>query len=158
VASEPWQEPDAIFRTIVAELDLNRAFLVAFSRSHGYEITHLTAVPPEASQKRARYAAAVKDSIDTVLEIQDLTVNLIPAEYTVNPQRGLILSARAQLIRTADETVLDDRAVTDKFGPALVLNEWTANHSARFRQEVQQASDRLAEQLIAEYFMLSPFP
>ena len=160
VASEPWQESDTAFRTIVAEMNLNRTLpehLVAFSRSHSYEITHLSTGPPEAPQEQSRYAAARRDGIDTLLEIQDLTVNLIPAEYSVNPHRELILSARIQLIRTADATVLDDRVVTDKFGPALVLNEWTADHAARFRQEAQQASDRLAEQIVTDYFMVYPF-
>ena len=160
VASEPWQETDTTFRTLVAELNLNRALpehLAAFSRLHGYEITHLSIGLPEAPRDQSRYAAARRDGIDAVLEIQDLTVNLIPAEYMVNPARGLTLSARVQLIRTADATVLDDRVVTDKFGPALLFTEWTANHAARFRQEAQQASDRLAEQIVSDYFMVYPF-
>ena len=160
VASESWQEADSASRTIVAELNLNRALpehLVAFSRAHRYEIAHLRTGPPEAPQEQARYDSARRDGIDTVLEIQDLTVDLIPAEYMVNPHRALILSARIQLIRTADATVLDDRVVTDKFGPALLLNEWTADHAVRFRQEVQQASDRLAEQIVTDYFMVYPF-
>lgn len=161
VASEPWQEPDATFRTVVAELDLNRVLpehLAAFSRSHGYEITHMTAVSSEAAQGQSRYAAARRDGIDTVLEIQDLTVNLIPAEYIVNPHRVLMLSARVQLIRTADGTARDDRVVIDELGPALELTAWTANHASRFRQEVQQASERLAEKVVAEYFMVYRFP
>ena len=160
VASEPWEGPDATFRTIVAELNLNRALpehLVVFSRMHGYEITHMSTGPPQEPQEPSRYAAARRDGIDTVLEIQDFTVNLIPAEYMVNPYRALILSARIQLIRTADAAVLDDRVVTDKLGPALVLNEWTADHAERFRQEVQQASERLAEQIVMDYFMVYPF-
>jgi len=160
MASEPWEEQDASFRTIVTELNLNRTLpehLAAFSRLHGYDIAHLSTGTPEEPQGLSRYAAARRDGIDTVLEIQDLTINLNPAEYLVNPARRLILSVRAQLIRTTDATVLDDRIVTDKLGPALALNEWTADHAARFRQEAKQASDRLAEQLVTEYFMLYPF-
>jgi hypothetical protein len=160
MASEPWEEQDASFRTIVTELNLNRTLperVAAFSRLHGYEIAHLSTGTPEQPQGLSRYAAARRDGIDTVLEIQDLTINLNPAEYLVNPARRLILSVRAQLIRTADATVLDDRIVTDKLGPALGLNEWTADHAARFRQEAKQASDRLAEQLVTEYFMVYPF-
>ena len=160
VASEPWGEQDATFRTIVTELNLNRILpehLAAFSRLHGYEIAHLSTGTPEEPQGPSRYAAARRDGIDTVLEIQDLTINLNPAESLVNPARRLILSVRAQLIRTADATVLDDRIVTDELGPALGLNEWTADHAARFRQEAKQASDRLAEQLVTEYFMVYPF-
>jgi hypothetical protein len=160
VASESWQEEDTTFRTLVAELNLNRTLpehLATYSRSHGYEIAHLSTGPPEELQEPSRYAAARRDGIATMLEIQDLTVNLVPAEYMVNPHRALILSARAQLIRTADASVLDDRIVTDKLGPALLLNEWTADHAERFRQEVRQGSERLAEQIVTDYFMVYPF-
>jgi hypothetical protein len=161
VASESWYEADTTFRTIVAELDLNRALpehLAAFSRSHGYEITDLIKVAPLELEEKSRYAAARRDGIDTVLEIQDFTVTLMPAEVIVNPQRGLILSAHVQLVRTSDEKVLDDRMVTDELGPALALSNWMANYAARFREEVVQASQRLAEAIITDYFLAYHFP
>lgn len=161
VASEDWYKADTTFRTIVAELDLNRALsehLAAFSRSHGYEISNLIKVAPQGPQEKSPYAAARRDGIDTVLEIQDFTVTLMPAEFMVNPQRGLILSAHVQLVRTSDEKVLDDRMVTDELGPALALNNWMANHAARFREEVVQASQRLAEAIVTEYFLAYHFP
>ncbi len=161
VASESWQKADRAFRTIVAELDLNQALsqhLVAFAQAHGYALTHLAIGMQEGSQQQSRYATARSDGIDTVLEVQDLTVNLVPAEYMVNPHRALTLSVRVQLIRTVDQALLDDRVVTDKFGPAIRLDGWTANQGVRFRQEVQQATQRLAEQIITEYFLLYPLP
>ena len=48
--------------------------------------------------------------------------------------------------------------MTDKFGPALLLDALSANRAARFRQEVQEAAERLAEQIITDYFMLYPIP
>lgn len=161
VKSEPWQEAEATFRTIVAELNLNQTLpqhLVAFAQAHGYAMTHLSIVTEESLQKQSRYVTARNDGIDTVLEIQDLTVNLVPAGYMVNPYRVLTLSVRVQLIRTVDQTLLDDRVVTDTLGPALLLDGWAANQAARFRQEVQQAAERLAEQIITEYFLLYPIP
>jgi hypothetical protein len=161
IASESWYEADTTFRTIVAELDLNRSLpehLTAFSREHGYEITYLPQVAMPEPQAQSRYAAARRDGIDTVLEIQDFTVNLIAAQFMVNPQRGLILSAHVQLVRTSDGKVLDDRMVTDEVGPALALNDWTANHAARFREEVVQASQRLAEAIVTDYFLAYHFP
>jgi hypothetical protein len=161
VASESWYEADTSFRTIVAELDLNRALpehLAAFSRSHGYEITDLIKVAQQEPQEKSRYASARRDGIDTVLEVQDFTVTLMPAEFMVNPQRSLILSAHVRLVRTSDENILDDRMVTDKLGPALAVNNWMANHAARFREEVVQASQRLAEAIVTEYFLAYHFP
>ena len=161
VASESWYEADTSFRTIVAELDLNRALpehLAAFSRSHGYDITALIKVAPQEPQEKSRYAAARRDGIDTVLEVTDFAVTLMPAEFLVNPQRGLILSAHMQLVRTSDGNVLDDRMVTDKLGPALAINNWMANHAARFREEVVQATQRLAEAIVTDYFLAYHFP
>jgi hypothetical protein len=83
VASEPWQAPEVAFRAIVTELNLNRTLpehLAAFSRLHGYEIAHLSTGTPEEPQGPSRYAAARRDGIDTVLEIQELTINLNPTE------------------------------------------------------------------------------
>jgi hypothetical protein len=161
VASESWEEAETTFQTIVAELDLNQALpqhLVTFAQAHGYMMTHLSPVMPEGPQPQSHYTAARHDGIDTVLEIQDIAVNLFPAEITVNPHRRLIFSAHMHLIRTVDETVLDERVVTDTLGPELLLDEWTANHATQFRQEVQQAAKRLAEQITTEYFMLCPVP
>ena len=160
VASESWQNADKTLRSIVAELDLNQALpqhLIAFAQAHGHDMTHLSIVTQDGPPLQSRYAAARNDGIDTVLEIQDLTVNLASAEYMVNPHRRLIISSRVRLIRTVDETALDDRVVTDKFGPALLLDGWAANQAARFRQEVQHATERLAEQIVTEYFLLYRF-
>lgn len=161
VASESWQKAETTFRTIVAELDLNQALtqhLTTFAQAHGYALAQLSTIVQERPQQQSRYAVVQRDGIDTVLEIQDLTANLVPAEYMVNPHRALTLSVRVQLIRTVDQALLDDRVVTDKFGPALLLDGWTANAAARFRQEVQQATERLAEQIVTDYFMLYPIP
>jgi hypothetical protein len=156
------QEADATLRTIVTELELDRDLpdhLVDFSRSHGYEVMHLRVDSQEAPEQPSRAAFARRDGVDTLVEIRDLTVFLYPGEFpALNPRRRLALSAQVRLIRTADETVLDDRAMSDEFGPALSLDEWTADHAARFGQEIRQASDRIAERIVTDYFMLSPFP
>lgn len=161
VASESWQKAETAFRTIVAELDLNQALTqhrTAFAQAHGYALAQLSTIVQERLQQQSRYVVVQRDGIDTVLEIQDLAVNLVPAEYMVNPHRALTLSVRVQLIRTVDQVLLDDRVVTDTFGPALLLDGRTANAAARFRQEVQQGTERLAEQIVTDYFMLYPIP
>lgn len=160
VVSEDWQEADKIFRTIAIELDLNRALpehLVTFSRSHGYEIVHVPQLPPQDLLAPASPERVQSDDVTTLIEIQDLTVSLVPAEFMVNPFRRLVLSAHVQLIRTHDRAVIDDRVVTDTLGPALALDSWSANNASRFREEVTLASHRLAEDIIAQYFMTYRF-
>ncbi len=159
--AEDWREADTTLQRVVAELELDRDLpdhLVDFSRSHGYEVTHLRADPQEAPEHRSREALARRDGVDTLVEIRDLTIGLYPAEFPVNPRRRLGFFAQVRLIRTADETVLDDRALSDAFTPALSFEEWTADHGARFGEEVRLASDRIAERIVTDYFMLSPFP
>mgnify|MGYP003694145481 CR=1 FL=1 len=48
--------------------------------------------------------------------------------------------------------------VTDKLGPALALNNWMANHAARFSEEAVQATQRLAEAIVTDYFLTYHFP
>lgn len=161
VASEAWEEPSAAFRSVLEEVSLTKTLperLADFSRMHGYEMTDLSRVLPSDPPQKFGYSAAVTDGIDTVLEIEDLTVNLAPAEFMVKPQRGLVLSAHAQLIRVVDGAIIDERIVADEQGPVLDLDSWMANHAGRFREEVVQASQRLAETVVSEYFILHRFP
>lgn len=160
VASESWQDPMGTFQTIVAALDLNRVLpmhLAAFAQAHHYDITPLSTLSAESFKQESRYAEARREGFSTVLEIKDLMVQLVPAESLVNPSRRLLLSARVQLFRTLDGALLDDRVMTDELGPALSLDTWMPNQAERFRQEVQQASERLAEYIVTDYFMVYPF-
>ena len=117
--------------------------LIAFAGAHGYDTARVPATPDPA-------LAAIRD---TLLEVRDLEVSLLPVGSKVNPMRWLVLGARTRLVRTVDGTVLDDRIVSDPLGPALDLGEWTANRAARFREEVERAGPRLAEQIVTGLFM-----
>lgn len=124
VASDSWQEAESTLRPVVAELDLNQALpqhLIAFAQAHGYAMTHLSTATKEEPQKQSRYAAAQTHGINTVLQVQDITVHLVPAAQRVNPPRRLILSARVRLIRMVDQVILDARVAAERTGPELLL-------------------------------------
>jgi hypothetical protein len=161
IASEAWEAPSAVLRSVLEEISLAKTLpeqLVGFSRMHGYEMTYLSGILSSDHRQESRYSAAVKEGIDTVLEIDGLTVSLAPAEFMAKPQRGLILSAHVQLVRIADGVLLDDRMVTVDAEPILALKDWAANHAVRFREEAVQASQRLAEAIVTDYFLAYHFP
>jgi hypothetical protein len=70
----------------------------------------------------------------------------------------LILSAQIRLIRTADDTVLDDRVVTEEFGTTRSLAEWTADDAKVFREDVRLGAHRLAATISEQEFLLQRFP
>lgn len=159
-ASEPWSEAETQFQAIIGDLKVNLTLpehLVSFSRSHGYEIELMPYQTSEDVQQNSLRAVAKTSNIGTIMEIQAPTVSLSPAELEVNPYRRLSLYAPVRLLSTTDGSVLDERVFTDELGPTLSLSEWTINNAARFREEVQQAADRLAEQIITDYFLAYPF-
>lgn len=161
VAWESSREADLALRGVVAELELDRALpnqVAAFAGSHGYDVTPVLVAPDDPRVHRSRVASARRNGVDTLIEIRDVTIALYPAQFLVHPRRRLEIAAQIRLIRTADEVVLDDRSMIDGFGPALSIDEWTADHGVRFGEEVRRAGDRMVERIVTDYFMLTPFP
>jgi hypothetical protein len=158
-ASESWSAAETQFDAILGDLKLNLALpehLIDFSRSHGQKIEKIPYQPDDDQQNSLRTVAEAS-GIDTIMEIHPPTVTLSSAELEVNPYRRLSLYAPVRLLSTTDGSVLDERIFTDELGPTLSLSEWTINNSARFREEVHQAADRLAQQIITDYFLAYPF-
>jgi hypothetical protein len=66
-----------------------------------------------------------------------------------------MLSAQIRVIRTADNTVLSDRNVTEEYGTIRSLAEWKADEASNFREEVSVKAHRLGStisELILERF------
>ncbi|MBI3356211.1 MAG: hypothetical protein HY038_05475 [Nitrospirae bacterium] len=128
---------------------------IASLRENGYEIDKLAAGTPRPAPDESSDPASPPDSVDTILEIRDLVVRLAPTEFAVNPPRRVILSAQIRMIRTADDTVLDDRRVTVEPGTIRSLAEWTADDANNFREEVSLKAHRLgitiSEQIVEQF-------
>jgi hypothetical protein len=156
-----WKEAERAFETVLTDLALNEMILthtIAYSRENGYDIEKLPAGAQRTEQDQSSDPSSPSDSVGAILEIRDPIVLLAPARFVINPPRRLILSAQIRLIRTADDTVLDDRIVTEEFGTTHSLAEWTADDAKIFREEVSLGAHRLAVTISEQEFILQRFP
>ena len=156
-----WKEAESAFETALTDLALNEMILthtIAYSRENGYDIEKLPAGAQRTEQDQSSDPSSPSDSVGAILEIRDPIVLLAPARFVINPPRRLILSAQIRLIRTADDTVLDDRIVTEEFGTTHSLAEWTADDAKVFREEVSLGAHRLAVTISEQEFILQRFP
>jgi hypothetical protein len=131
---------------------------IVYSRENGYDIDKLPAGAQPTAQNQSSGPSSPSDSVGAILEIRDPIALLAPAQFVINPPRRLILSAQIRLIRTADDTVLDDRIVTEEFGTTRSLAEWTADDAKVFREEVRLGAHHLALTISEQEFFLQRFP
>jgi hypothetical protein len=143
----------ALTNTAFEEVILGQT--IAALREHGYEIDKLAAGVQRPAPEQFSDPASLPDSVDAILEIKEAHVLLATTEFVVNPPRRVMLSAQIRVIRTADNTVLGDREVTEEYGTIRSLAEWTADDANNFREEVSLKAHRLGttiSELILERF------
>ena len=156
-----WKEAQSAFETALTDMTLNEMLLtdtITYSRENGYDIDKLPAGAQRTAQDQSSDPSSPSDSVGAILEIRDPIVLLVPAQFVINPPRRLILSAQIRLIRTADDTVLDDRIVTEEFGTTRSLAEWTADDAKVFREDVRLGAHRLAATISEQEFILQRAP
>ena len=90
--------------------------------------------------------------MNTVADLSEVTVDLRAADSAVNPFRKLFLTVWCRLIRTVDGAELDSRLITDEMGGTRSVAEWADQNAQAFREEVAQAAQRLAQQVVKELF------
>lgn len=163
MAAEPaleWEQAESAFKDILSDLKIQQRVpdhIVEFARSQTpYRVIRVENEDPSSKDEKAAYRALASKGIDAVLELTELAVHLHPSEIAVNPRRILVMDARARLIRTSDGALLDKRAITDgtligaDSNVAWSLAIWTNLNNQAFREEVTQASQRLAQQVVKE--------
>ena len=156
-----WKEAESVFETALTDVALNEMLLshtIAYSRENRYEIDTLPVDAQHTEQDQSSDPSSSSDSVGAILEIRDPLVLLAPAQFVINPPRRLILSAQIRLIRTTDDTVLEDRIVTEEFGTTRSLAEWTADDAKVFREDVRLGAHRLAVTISEQAFILQRFP
>jgi len=156
-----WEEARSAFETALTDRPLEEVLLrhtITYSRENGYDIDKLPAGAQRTAQDQSSNPSSPSDSVGAILEIRDPLVLLAPAQFEINPPRRLILSAQVRLIRTADDTVLDDRMVTEEFGTTRSLAEWTADDAKVFREDVRLGAHRLAATISEQEFILQRAP
>jgi hypothetical protein len=163
VAAEPaseWEQAESAFKGILSDLKIQQRVpdhIVEFARSQTpYRVIRVEYEDPSSKDEKAAYSALASKGIDAVLELTELAVHLRPSEIAVNPRRILVMDARARLIRTSDGASLDKRVITDgtligaDSNVAWSLATWADQNAQVFREEVTQAAQRLAQQVVKE--------
>ena len=156
-----WKEVRSAFETVLTDMAFEEVLLrhtIAYSRENGYDIDKLPAGAQRPAQDQSSDPSLPSDSVGAILEIRDPIVLLAPAQFVINPSRRLILSAQIRLIRTVDDTVLEDRIVTEDFGTTRSLAEWTADDAKVFREDVRLGAHRLAVAISEQEFILQRLP
>ena len=161
VSQSRWKEAESVFETALTDVALNEMLLshtIAYSRENRCEIDTLPVDAQHTEQDQSSDPSSSSDSVGAILEIRDPLVLLAPGQFVINPPRRLILSAQIRLIRTTDDTVLEDRIVTEEFGTTRSLAEWTADDAKVFREDVRLGAHRLAVTISEQAFILQRFP
>ena len=165
VAAEPaseWEQAESAFKGILSELNIQQRVsdhIVDFARSQTpYNLIRVENKDPSSKDEKAAYSTLASRGIDAVLELTELAVHLRPSGIVVNPPRIFMMDASARLIRTSDGALLDERVITDgtligaDSNVARSLATWANLNAQVFREEVTQAAQRLAQQVVKELF------
>lgn len=151
-----WEHSESAFQAALADLEIqdnlrDRVIENARDRTHS-PIILLTNQELTAAEIEHSYPVLESKGMNTVVDLSEVTVELRAADSAVNPSRKLILTVWCRLIRTVDGAELDSRLITDEMGGTRSVAEWADQNAQEFREEVTQASQRLAQQVVKELF------
>ncbi|MGH7406645.1 MAG: hypothetical protein ACREKF_01360 [Candidatus Methylomirabilales bacterium] len=110
---------------------------------------------PTASAEEVSYRSLASEGIDTILEISIPGLG-IPGGG-INPPLRLVVSARARLIRVADDAEIHARTWLFK-GRTRKFADWAVNDAQPLRDELDRAYQGLAEAMVDELFLLISLP
>ncbi len=105
-----------------------------------------------AAEIEHSYPVLDSKGMNRVVDLSEVTVELRAADSAVNPFRKLFMTVWCRLIRTVDGAELDSRLITDEMGGTRSVAEWADQNAQVFREEVAQAAQRLAQQVVKELF------
>ncbi len=150
-----WEQAESAFKGVLSDLNIQQrvpGHVVDFARNQTpYRIVRVENQDLFPKDETAAYRALASKGIDAVLELTELTIYLRPSSIDINPARTLVMATRTRLIRTSDGALLDERVITDDDSRAAwSLATWANPNEQAFREEVTQAAQRLAQQIVKE--------
>jgi hypothetical protein len=158
VTAEPaaeWEQAESAFTGVLSDLNIQQkvpGHVVEFATNQTpYRIVRVENQDASSKDEKAAYRALASKGIDAVIELTELTIYLRPSSIDVNPTRTMVMATHARLIRTSDGALLDKRVITDDHSRAAwSLETWANPNEQAFREEVTQAAQRLAQQIVKE--------
>lgn len=151
-----WEHVESAFQAALDDLKIQEAL-----RDHVIQnargltpnsIILLTDQEFTAAELEHSYPALDSKGMNTVVELSEVTIELRAADGAVNPFRKLFLTVWCRLIRTVDGAELDSRLITVEMGGTRSAADWADQNAQVFRDEVAQAVQRLAQQVVKELF------
>ena len=154
------EQSELVFQAALDALEIQEAFLDSvFQNGHGStsnSIILLTSQELAVAEVEHSYPVLHINGINTIVDLSEVTVELRVAGTAVNPLRKLFLTVQCRLIRTVDGAELDRRLITDEMGGTQSVTEWADHDAHEFREEVTQAAQRLAQQVVKELLSDTP--
>jgi len=151
-----WEQPESTFQAALDDLKIQEALRDrVIQNARGLtpnSIILLTNQEITAAEIEHSYLVLDSKGINWVVDLSEVTVELRAADSAVNPFRKLFLTVWCRLFRTVDGAELDSRLVTDEMGGTRSVAEWTDQNAQVFREEVTQAAQHLAQQVVKELF------
>lgn len=149
------ENAEATLENALVTLDLqgpmrDRILQVARRQTH-HSFVRLGSLGPTASDEKVSYRSLASDGIDTILEVSIPGVG-IPGSG-INPPIPLVMSARARLIRVADDAEIHARTWSYR-GRTRKFADWAVNDAQPLREELDRAYQALAEAIVDELFLL----
>lgn len=156
-----WDQAEPAFQMALADLKIQETMGRVIQNARGLtanSIILLTDQELTGSEIERSYPALDSKGMNTVVDLSEVTVELRAPDRAISPFRRLVLTVWCRLIRTVDGAELDSRWITDERGGTGSVAEWADQDAEAFHEEVTQAAQRLAEQVIKELFSNSHSP
>lgn len=168
VVAEPaseWDQAESALKQLLSDLKVQQLVSSSIVEIAGlsqipYRVIQVENEDRSSKDEYAAYRALASQGIDGVLELTDLAISLRPCSAIVNPPRALMMRTRARVFRTSDGALIDNRVITDDLClsrrgslRAHWLATWTELNPQAFKEEVAQAANRLAQQVVTELFV-----
>jgi hypothetical protein len=161
-STSSWEQPESAFQGALDDLKIQEAVrdrVIQNARElTPNSITLLTNQELTAAEIEHSYPILDSKGVNAVVDLSDVTVELRAADLVVNPSRKLFLTVWCRLIRTVDGAELDSRLITDEMGGTRSVAKWADQNAQAFREEVTQAAQRLAQQVVKELLSDTPSP
>lgn len=150
---------EAIFKNTLADLKIQETFRDRVLQVARDETRHpfvlLSEGGPTAPGEDVGYSSIVSQGIITILEVSVKKLGL--PGVGINPPLPLVMSAGARLVRVDDGEELYTREWV-YMSRKREFVEWAANNAQPLREELERASQTLAEQVVDELFLLYVIP
>jgi hypothetical protein len=145
---------ETIYQDTLATYPIQETFQSSFLKEARARTSHTFVVVPAEGSQTAE--GMVGQGVDTLLELSVHRIWLKRAEDRegdINPPVVLTLFVRARLVRGTEKTVWYDQTFFHETAKRLYVSWYTGfYYSPRFRADIEEAYQNLAEQMVNELF------